>query len=455
MQNQLKNTGRLALATATLLVAVSFISKETQIGGWTLKRMDILADIRKNEQTSTAPSPAAASETSPDSSKNLQLTLNSDSAQWGKIIEDFTPEQRGLADFFAAVDDLKIKKNRQVRVAWLGDSFVEGDILIGDLRDTLQTLWGGRGVGFVPMSSEVARFRRSFLQQYSGWTTLNVVKNSDSAQPFGIAGVVSLPAPEASVRYDGNDYFRNTRSWSQVRLFYQSENGSPFVWQNLHQPPKMDSLPAAAESKLGSWQWQGNSFAFAFRFPNPAGLRVFGASLETESGFFLDNFSVRGNSGGRLKKLDPALMQAFDRELKYDLVIVQLGLNAVQPDLRNIVWYEKELDDTFAHLRRCFPKKTILIFSVADRGGKVAGEIRTMPAVPAIVGMQRNLARKHGFLFWDLFRGMGGEGTMFRFSQMRPSLANKDFTHLTHEGGRVMGLLIADFFEKEHTRFAH
>ncbi len=446
----------MVLWVGAALFALSFFSKEFQIGGLTVKKMDIFGDIRKKENASLVPiyeNSQPSFSTKNDSTP--QFLGNPDSLNWGKIVEDFTPEKHGLRPFFAAIDSLKIKKN-QVRVAFFGDSFVEGDILLGDLRDTLQSKWGGRGVGFVPMSSEVERFRRSYLQKSSGgWHTRNFQKNKENNWPFGIAGVVSQPEPDGAVRYDGNNYFKNTSAWGQVRLFYESEIAAPMVWQNLNQSPIAENL-AASPGKLGVWKWKspgGQIPAFAFRFPKPDSLLIFGASLEDSAGFYLDNFSVRGNTGGKIKRLDPKLMQQFDRELGYDLIIFQIGLNAVTPSLKNIPWYEIELDETFAHLRKCFPGKPILIFSVADRGGKVDGEIKTMIAVPAIVDLQRKLAQKHGFLFWDLFRGMGGEGTMLAFSKMSPSLANKDFTHLTHEGGKIMGHLVADLFFREQEKY--
>ena len=39
-----------------------------------------------------------------------------------------------------------------VRVAFMGDSFVEGDILTADLRELLQDTFSGGGVGFVPFA---------------------------------------------------------------------------------------------------------------------------------------------------------------------------------------------------------------------------------------------------------------------------------------------------------------
>lgn len=192
---------------------------------------------------------------------------------------------------------------------------------------------------------------------------------------------------------------------------------------------------------------------FTMQFPvvHP-GFVVYGASLETGPGIYLDNFSLRGNSGGPLMRLQPGVVQQFDHWQHYDLIVVQVGLNAVTNDLSNIRWYEAELERTFKHLRLCFPAQPILIVSVSDRADKTDAETTTMRGVPAIAQLQRRLARRHGFLFFDLYHAMGGPGTMVRFAHQRPRLANLDYTHLTHDGGRVIGHLFAKILLKEQKK---
>lgn len=458
MKNYLGQTFQLAALVAGLLLLVSAVSEEFTVGGISVRKMDILHDIRPD-----APAADSLPLELPDS---LMVKPGSsmaagpswampDSAQLGKIFEDYTPGQHGLRAFYEAIDSIKTA-GRTVRVAFFGDSFVEGDILLGDLRDTLQTVWGGQGVGFVPITSEVAQFRRTYKQSAfgGGWRTFGIVKNADSGQPFGINGFVYLPRPGGSVRYDGLGYFKNTARFDQFRLFYASDADVPFVWQNAGQQPQAARLPGKP-GKIGQWKYALPSTgmgAFAVRFPDSTGAKLYGASLDGGTGFYLDNFSMRGLTGGKLRLIRPDIMRQFDDFLRYDLVVVQLGLNAVTNSLKNIPWYERELDETFEHLRKCFPDKPILIVSVADRGGKVSGELATMPAVWHIVSMQRALAQKHGFLFFDLYRGMGGAGTMLAFNHLRPKLANDDFTHLTHDGGHVVGQMLAKVFLDEHIR---
>jgi hypothetical protein len=382
----------------------------------------------------------------PDS---LRIVPQKDSTFFGRIIEDYTYDQQGLTAFFLAIDSIRM--GGTVRIAWYGDSFVEGDILVGDLRDTLQSVWGGSGVGFVPITSEVAQFKRTIKHNFKGWTSYSIVKKEEQKPPLGLNGYAYRPEPEAKVHFEGTQYFKNTRRWNRVQFFYTAPQSTLAVWQIKDEPPKQELLPGRGD-QLCTWRWKGLEWgteAFAMRFPQPEGLLAYGFTLENGPGVYIDNFSIRGNSGGPLKSITPEFIKQFDAVQQYDLIVLQVGLNAVTNSLNNIRWYEAELERTFKHLKNCFPGKPVLIVGVGDRGGKTDDQLTTMQSVPAIVKMQRNLARKHGFLFYDLFWGMGGPNTMLKFAHQRPRLANTDYTHLTHDGGKVVGYIFARLFLQE------
>ena len=114
--------------------------------------------------------------------------------------------------------------NRQVRVAWFGDSFSEADIVVGDLRDTLQSLYGGNGVGFMPVTFEAPGFRRTIIHQFNGWDTRSFITHPQ-ATDLGIAGTVYKPDSGAFVGYDGTSkFYKHTKKFNRIRLFYTSEN---------------------------------------------------------------------------------------------------------------------------------------------------------------------------------------------------------------------------------------
>ena len=268
--NQTRQVLSFVAIVMLLLTGLSVLPGEMKIGELSLRKMDIFADIRAETTLSDTNSLAdlhtdSSHYSSIDSSllqvdslaaaDSVYIIPLKDSTYFGKILEDYTPEQRGMSRFFAAVDS--IRQGRTVRIAWYGDSFVEGDILVGDLRDTLQTAWGGAGVGFVPITSEVAQFKRSLKHQFKGWTAFSIIKKSENRPKIGLNGYTYRPEAEAKVHYEGATYFQHTRRWNQVRLFYTSETSRNFVWQARETAPKMDQLPARPNGQLGVWQWNG------------------------------------------------------------------------------------------------------------------------------------------------------------------------------------------------------
>ena len=83
----------------------------------------------------------------------------------------------GLTDYSGGTALTRLREilaeagDQPVNVAFLGDSFIEGDILVEHFREALQTRFGGGGVGYVPLTSVTARSgrRSSTASRGRGW----------------------------------------------------------------------------------------------------------------------------------------------------------------------------------------------------------------------------------------------------------------------------------------------
>ena len=64
---------------------------------------------------------------------------------------------RGMNCFYEALGKVA-SLDRPVRIAYFGDSFIEADILTGDLREMLQKRFGGCGVGYVSITTKNSWF---------------------------------------------------------------------------------------------------------------------------------------------------------------------------------------------------------------------------------------------------------------------------------------------------------
>ena len=89
----------------------------------------------------------------------------------------------------------KLAQGERVRIAFMGDSFVEGDILTSDLREELQSVFGGRGVGFVACDIPFATVRKTVKRTSSGWSAYSVMKPKsapqDVADKFFVSGYLA------------------------------------------------------------------------------------------------------------------------------------------------------------------------------------------------------------------------------------------------------------------------
>ena len=149
--------------------------------------------------------------------------------------------------------------------------------------------------------------------------------------------------------------------------------------------------------------------------------------------------------------LNPSLMNAFDRELGYDLIVLHYGANVLGYGSLNYKWYERNMTTVVENLRQCFPNADILIISTADKSSKIEGVMQTDPAVTALARAQRNYARNTNSGFINLYDVMGGNGSMITW--VNNGWAGKDYTHFSASGSKRIAKLIYKEIEKGYTKY--
>ena len=108
----------------------------------------------------------------------------------------------GMYHFYQALSQAG-QLGRPVRVAYYGDSFIEGDIFTADLRELLQDRFGGNGVGWMDCASQVHGFRTTVQHNFSGVHEYEVVKRPFSTANQGIAQRYFTASEGARVTYKG------------------------------------------------------------------------------------------------------------------------------------------------------------------------------------------------------------------------------------------------------------
>ncbi|UOX33958.1 hypothetical protein LXD69_00230 [Flavobacterium sediminilitoris] len=361
-----------------------------------------------------------------------------------------------LISFYEKLFQLESEKKGNVRIAYYGDSMTDGDMIVKDFRTYLQEKFGGNGVGFVSITSESASSRSSLVHEFSSnWKYQSYLKGKKPSYPFGVNGHVfyandTLNAPW--VRYKANKT-RFAMELNKPTLFYgQSENkdGEVFYISNGDTITKK-LLPS---KRLNTMKLsEGNISSLKVFFKDADSIPIYGFNFDDGKGIHVDNFSSRGNSGLPLSIFSKNMMNQFQEQLGYDLIILHYGTNVLNYGSLNYSWYERKMERVVAHLKECFPDVTILVVSTADKSTKYGLEMKTDSAVVPLSTAQKRYAIASESGFVNLYTLMGGDGSMVKWVEGEPAKANKDYTHFNFRGANEVAKLLYKQINEGYTTY--
>lgn len=393
---------------------------------------DLEEAMRELEEESKAEESTESSADESPSADMPEIAPEYDPKVDGKaVIEDYTGGD-GLARIKAAL------ASGHARIAVIGDSYIEGDILTQDIRDRLQQKYGGRGVGYVPPKSMVQGFRQTVRHTSDGLEQHTVQKVSRSPY-FTIMGDYSSANGNAKITYKGNSKNPRLASWSNSKLMFVAPADGTVTLSTDAGSQTFDVTGASDSLQVVSLPGETSSLTISTEVP---GVVILGAWLEDANGVTLDCMSMRGYSGAMHRNINAALTGALRNYVDYDLIIIEFGMNALSLEQTDYGSYSTLMSRTAKHLRQCYPNADILMLGIGDRGEKLQGEMHSIPTAPNLVDAQRKAARDAGVLFWDTRAAMGGHDAILDWRNR--GLVNADYIHLNSAGGRVIADLLLE-----------
>ncbi|HTC35372.1 MAG TPA: GDSL-type esterase/lipase family protein [Bryobacteraceae bacterium] len=338
------------------------------------------------------------------------------------------------------------------RVLHYGDSPVTADSITADVRSLLQQHFGDSGHGFVLIAKPWAWYgHRGVELQGKGWL-INAASQTRARDGFHGLGGVS---------FEGD-----TGASSHLEL---AEDHALMEIHFLRQPGGGVLKVEAAGQALGSVETDGPTKEPAYQtFPLNAGMRdinlsvergpvrMFGVSFEKNTPGVI--YNSLGLNGGQVQ----FIVRYFDKpqwteELEHqhpDLVVINYGTNeSIYADYIER-YYPGELRQVIERVKAAVPRASVLIMSPMDRGQRDSNaRITTVPTLPKLVDIQRQMAQETGCAFFNTFQAMGGEGTMARWYDSTPRLVSADFTHPLPAGARKVGVLLDQALESGYRKF--
>lgn len=358
-----------------------------------------------------------------------------------------------LAPFFEkAARVLRGKADDHVRIAVYGDSNLTMDFQTGQMRRTLQQAYGDAGHGFVALARPWSHYKHMDVRHRmkDGWQAYACSTDPVPDRLYGISGIaaeslsmgsstwVETADPEASpIGHSASRFNVYYLKGPRRGTFEIRVDGASFKKVNAHADEvglgvesfEVDDAPHKVEAVVADPDHRS---------------RLLGVTLERGTpSFVVDSFGVGSMNTESQWKQDPALNHAMLQHRGYDLVIFATGAN----DGFTLDVTPKCLDDLIARHRKALPDAPIMFVTPSDRGK----DPRTGHRLKKILAQRYEIAKKNGAALWDLWKAMGGDGSMKTFYDR--GMAINDYTHFNEKGGTYMGLRLTYALWRELKRY--
>ena len=334
-----------------------------------------------------------------------------------------------------------------VRVVYYGDSQIEGDRMTMTVRRTLQKLFGGGGVGLLPLHQTV-----------SSRTVIQTLKLSDIAQSTGSGphrymafgpksarrnSKVYGPMAQCAVLNDSLQHGSERALWTayaQKKKYTESYFNRVRV---LADPGIAISVHNATKIGDGLYALQDSSTAVTVALNGKGD--VYGICLETDHGITVDNVPMRGCAGTIFTSINPKELRDYYRQTNTRLIILQYGGNVVPytKTAKQINSYITRIKSQIRFLQELAPETDFVFVGPSDMVDKTGTDIHTHPAVPAIDASLAKMCAEEGVLYFSLFKAMGGAGSMQTWKTR--GWAGSDLVHFTRQGADKAGELFANW----------
>lgn len=335
----------------------------------------------------------------------------------------------------------------KLRIAWLGDSLIEGDLITQTVRDLLQDdFCGNRGVGFVPIKSITAGFRTSVTAVTNGAWKDDNFRNGKNKELQFLSGHTFYSRGGHLLLKDNTikDTTQILEKW--LVCGPASKEGAVVV--------NGERLTISTPNLFNRILLE-KSIATKVRVSLQCdGIPLYGVSIEPEYGVIIDNLSFRGISGFELGRIDGSFLEDISSRGQYDLIVLQYGVNLMfRSRDTNYDYYYKGMDPVIKKMKQYMPNAEFMVVSSSDRAFRYGSKWSSAIGIDSLVAIQAKLAFENGIPFFNLYQTMGGSGTIVSWVENPERLAAKDYIHMSPRGAEILGRFFYNAFKNDYTKF--
>ena len=431
----------LVVSSSLLLLLLSFLSQALHFNWQPLNKINLIADVIKYKADAEKDSTETVDVVPVIAQKNFSLYKEAG------LVTSFFDDTLAVAlpNLMAKLLAQDTGHHKKIRIAYFGDSMIEGDLITKTIRELLQKKFGGIGVGFVPITSQASKFRTTIAANYSsGWEDINF-KNSGKHNQLFLSG----------------HRFKNAGQWLTVTdLSYKDTINTCEKYVLLGRGPANSfsvngyTYPYATANSFNQLLVANDKNKFIKVQSLSDTTAFYGVSFESTNGVIVDNFSFRGISGIEFGTIDADFLNTIAKTRTYDLIVFQFGVNMLfRPNDKNFNWYAKLAKPVLKKFKQAFPAADFILTSTADRAFRYNDKYETAIGIDSLVKTQAAIAYEEGWSFYNLYATMGGKNTIVKWAEQDPALANKDYVHPNQKGAEVVGKLFVETLLRDYSKY--
>lgn len=346
--------------------------------------------------------------------------------------------------------------HKRVTILHIGDSHVQADGFTGEIRNRMQAAFGYAGRGMVfPYSTGHTHAAVDYFTDHTGrWL---YAKNIELNPPLdlGVSGISSKTLDQnASFRL----HFRNTirPEFRKLRIFCRR---GPSTYdlriKTSTQEVNVDVYDAARDGEkpvnvVDVELMQGdNEIAFYLQKTDTAQkeFEIYGISIENPEDRGVLFHSVGINGAGYYSLLRENLLEEQLHYVSPDAVVLDVGANDFYRGGINKPEMMGNLKKMVDLLRKYKPDLPIILSCSQDiyRGGYSLSDCAVFSDIIA------EFSKENGTAFYDWYWIAGGHYSMLKWNGSM--LSNRDLVHLSGQGYKLKGQLIAEAYENTYNWF--
>jgi GDSL-like Lipase/Acylhydrolase family len=370
-----------------------------------------------------------------------------------------------LVPFYEALGRTDAKRAGAItRVTHLGDSSIGHDGLPHSIRTRMQDRFGDGGAGFLLIdraaintnySSKVASMTTT-----SAWEACFITNLCKRDGRYGLGGHTFWASGEASstisTRTDGA--YGTTASHLELWYLAQPRGGRIKLKVDRQEAELIPTLADAPEDRWHVVDLEPGAHRITVSAAGGGQARAYGLVLETDGpGVVWESVSMIGAFTKRLNGFDTDHIAGQVAHRNADLLVLNFGGNDLRRMVANSVTpqeYEQEYGEALDRLKARRPTQPCLVVGVIDHGR--SGSYTVEPeVVDSMIDTQRKIAFDHGCAFFDTVTAMGGAGSLRKWRERSPSLAEPDLKHLNNRGRDLMGKLMYQALVAGYESYRH